>query len=648
LWLVTGDGLFQFLRFSVDTSAQMTALPTAFQYSEPEGNNPATSLAVRAASFSPAIERVVNSSGEQAGFHGLDFESGQLLTATATELPSDDLRKKWIAEHGVDLWASNKGGDKWQLGGLQTKLASVPEERWESASLNELRRTLAEVVMEEQEGLHFLSIRSDGGKPLTFAFQTGRGAIGLLQIAGFSDNPRGVKIRYKLLQAGSGGGGVTPEQQAFMRRYGLETTAPAGVPAPAAPIQAVKEKPALLAQAAPGEYRVKLTNGLEFEVVAIASSPRSGMVWWRPNGTLLAEPVGDRLGDSPKLCPGGKANVEFAVMIKNTGRSLTEREWMLAFDPQPQYVAPAELYKNNALTGEVSVIGFRSAPESLACKIGLADGAWQRMATWDGAGTLLNNESGGPLQLVRSSADDETCLRLQHKIDPNQFNLRIVARLKNGNHKVARVCRVEYGGTQEARVCALIQGLQTSNVVAYELYQVPLRWAVIPGIATKPTVPPIQGDAAAFGPVIERTIVGGGDANKRFIDFDAGKQFAAAQFFGPKDEPSPEETQKWWKQNGIDAMGDTSPATRGLVGFELVAVPVPPQEWDMAPARLDYYLAAAKPGTPATMSAKGDLPATFVIQTREGGRGLLQITGFTDNPLGVKIHYKLVQKSSRG
>jgi hypothetical protein len=321
---------------------------------------------------------------------------------------------------------------------------------------------------------------------------------------------------------------------------------------------------------------------------------------------------------------------------------------VLAFDPQPQYVASANLYKNELLAGEVSVVGFRAAPESLTCKIGLSDGAWHRVATWDNAGTLLDNQSGGSLQLVRSSADDETCLRLQHKIDPNQFNLRLAARLKSGDHRFARVCRVDYGGTHEARIYALIQGLQTSNVVAYELYQVPLRWAVIPGLATKPSVPPIQGDAAAFGPVIERTIVGEGDANKRFIDFDTGKQLAAAEFFGPKDEPSPEATQKWWKQNGIDAMGDTSSATRGLVGFDLIAVPVASNEWDMAPARLDYYLAAAKAGTPATMSAKGDLPATFVIQTREGGRGLLQITGFTDNPLGVKIHYKLVQKSSRG
>jgi len=40
------------------------------------------------------------------------------------------------------------------------------------------------------------------------------------------------------------------------------------------------------------------------------------------------------------------------------------------------------------------------------------------------------------------------------------------------------------------------------------------------------------------------------------------------------------------------------------------------------------------------------LPSTWIFQTREGGVGILQITGFTGNPRGVKIRYKLVQAST--
>jgi biopolymer transport protein ExbD len=155
--------------------------------------------------------------------------------------------------------------------------------------------------------------------------------------------------------------------------------------------------------------------------------------------------------------------------------------------------------------------------------------------------------------------------------------------------------------------------------------------------------------APSFGPVIERVVNGEGDANQRFIDLDTGQQFAAAEFFGPKDEPSPEETRKWWQKTGIDAMGNTSPAVRGLVGFEMVAVPIASQEWDKTGRdRSSYWLTMSQPGTPTAMSGKGELPATYVFRTREGGKGLLQIIGFAENPPGVRIRYKLVQTRPAG
>ena len=150
--------------------------------------------------------------------------------------------------------------------------------------------------------------------------------------------------------------------------------------------------------------------------------------------------------------------------------------------------------------------------------------------------------------------------------------------------------------------------------------------------------------AASFGPVVERLVAGEGDANKRFIDLDTGRQFAAADYFGPKAEPGPDETQKWLRENGIDATGDTSPHVRGLVGFELVAAPVPSEEWKrLPPSRLDYYLTASTPGTPVAISGQGELPATFAVKTREGALGLLQILGFTNSPPSLAIRYKLVQ-----
>jgi hypothetical protein len=40
------------------------------------------------------------------------------------------------------------------------------------------------------------------------------------------------------------------------------------------------------------------------------------------------------------------------------------------------------------------------------------------------------------------------------------------------------------------------------------------------------------------------------------------------------------------------------------------------------------------------------LPRSFALQTREGVQGLLQLTGFTEEPRGLTIRYKLVQNST--
>ena len=47
------------------------------------------------------------------------------------------------------------------------------------------------------------------------------------------------------------------------------------------------------------------------------------------------------------------------------------------------------------------------------------------------------------------------------------------------------------------------------------------------------------------------------------------------------------------------------------------------------------------------MSEDGELPKTFIFKTGSGGMGILQITGFTENPRGVKIRYKLVEHGSK-
>ncbi len=152
------------------------------------------------AGFGPVIERVVNGSGAEAGNQGLNFRSGALVSIPERELDNNELRMQWITNHAVDLLVVNKGGAKWNLVGPELKVARLAEGQWDQATPEELRRALAAVVMDTEDGWPFHAIHDRLEQPLTFAFQAGSGTIGLLQLTGFTEKPRGVKLRYKVVQ----------------------------------------------------------------------------------------------------------------------------------------------------------------------------------------------------------------------------------------------------------------------------------------------------------------------------------------------------------------------------------------------------------------------------------------------------------------
>src|SRR5690606_19090232 len=84
---------------------------------------------------------------------------------------------------------------------------------------------------------------------------------------------------------------------------------------------------------------------------------------------------------------------------------------------------------------------------------------------------------------------------------------------------------------------------------------------------------------------------------------------------------------------------------RGLVGFQMKATPIASARWEtisVAEVEADPSLREASAGSHIFLSAKEDLPETFLFETREGGRGVLQIVGFSEEPRGVKIRYKLI------
>jgi tRNA A-37 threonylcarbamoyl transferase component Bud32 len=153
----------------------------------------------------------------------------------------------------------------------------------------------------------------------------------------------------------------------------------------------------------------------------------------------------------------------------------------------------------------------------------------------------------------------------------------------------------------------------------------------------------------SFGPVIERVVA---DSKPHFeseaertnalmmIDFDSGSLLAGSSAMWAADTGS---QKSWMQTNGVDAMG-VIPQVNGLVGLDMKAVKVLSSMWSNVSAVAIAEIVERSSSKDTTLlSADELLPSTWAFQTREGGMGILQITGFTENPRGVKIRYKLMQ-----
>ncbi len=106
----------------------------------------------------------------------------------------------------------------------------------------------------------------------------------------------------------------------------------------------------------------------------------------------------------------------------------------------------------------------------------------------------------------------------------------------------------------------------------------------------------------------------------RLIDFDKGILVS----------PPVEELRKlrkgleqWILESGIDAAAFTGDNVRGLTGWDMIVIPVNNKRWNISSEDLDEALAFGKLGRPSTMSGNGNLPATYLFKTGDGGRGVL-------------------------
>jgi hypothetical protein len=153
--------------------------------------------------------------------------------------------RRCIYSDGVDLNTTHFGTRQRVLVTANTnelKLVKVSNDEWKGQSVMAVHKALqrAESGLEIRRHKTMMSylLPEDAQPPVTFAFQTAEGGLGLMQITDFLTTPDGLKLRYTLVDRDT--------SHVIPNKWSAGTI-------PAAPP---------IVKAAPGQYRVVLSNGV--------------------------------------------------------------------------------------------------------------------------------------------------------------------------------------------------------------------------------------------------------------------------------------------------------------------------------------------------------------------------------------------------
>jgi hypothetical protein len=146
-------------------------------------------------SFGPVNEVIINK-------QLIDLDTGNSFSND--EIGAED-RKEWFKKNGIDLSITYLNSImKWVdgevlLGCYDMIVVALKKKEWESITIAKVIERINAGQRVPNRGLPVKSI-AGAFSSSTYAIKTREGGIGLLQIVGFDDEPRGINIRYKMVQ----------------------------------------------------------------------------------------------------------------------------------------------------------------------------------------------------------------------------------------------------------------------------------------------------------------------------------------------------------------------------------------------------------------------------------------------------------------
>jgi hypothetical protein len=234
---------------------------------------------------------------------------------------------------------------------------------------------------------------------------------------------------------------------------------------------------------------ITFTNGIVVEVVAVCRNPRQSPVWWKPDGTLLAQPPVEIV----KLHPPHRGSAvppenEFLVCLW-WSLPAAVGVWQERLRWQPAQDEPrTPVTVRDRATGKdysTAMICFKQPPVKVDLQVNAALASWEEVAVFDGQRT--RSPLGTMTCSVPVKEDDSLWFDITHDHDRTQFALRMKARLKDGREVKGEVHDEGGTGAIQVRARLFLRQFTAADVREYVFERTRWLQGEMRGIALAPT-----------------------------------------------------------------------------------------------------------------------------------------------------------------
>jgi serine/threonine protein kinase len=400
-------------------------------------------------------------------------------------------------------------------------------------------------------------------------------------------------------------------------------------------------------------------NQAEVELVAIGNQPWTNPGCWLPNGEPSAAPFPAKYFGSMDSWAEGKLTKKIAFRIHNEGSDGVSYPVCRVNNESGVGTAGSGTQGPDARSSEMNFVQLICCPSNattMNISLGVANSAWETATTLHsglGGSGSANGEWNATFQAVAGKSGD-VAVGCTYSKNPDWESRmayvdgagKLIPIQENSSHA---------GDTHQTGATLLISSNDFAQIKEFQLQRRKYQWVEFRNVSLQPghktkvevkenLVKPIAriepwsgaSDAApVFDTVIERVVTNA-------FSFETGKQRGISWLDGKGIGVSRnlQEKEKFLSEHDVDLFTDDG---RILYGMDMKAIAA---DWESPvlngrlAERLQstnrFALFAVAWGQQATKPA-------FWFETRKGLKGILQITGFTDNPSGVKIRYKLAQ-----